>query len=328
MGYNKDNYKRIRAEYATKTFRAQAEADARREELYVQIPLLKELDSRLSQFGLRIMKSALANGDTVKDIENLRAENERILHARGELLKRHGYPVDYSEPKYECGKCRDTGYVGIKMCECMRRALIDAGMRSSGLSELMSKQSFDNFSLDYYRATPQEQSIMEKNYRNLRRYAQEFVLDAEHPVPKNLLFIGGTGLGKTHLSTAIARTVIEKGYDVYYNSAVGMISDFEYRRFGNAIASEGSDDTARYTDCDLLIIDDLGTEVTNQFTISCLYHVINTRLNLQKPIIINTNLLQTELRKNYTDRLVSRLFGEFTLVGFLGTDVRKQRLKT
>jgi len=327
MGYNKENYKRIRTEFETKTFRAQAEADARRTELYAQIPSLKEMDSRLSQFGLRIMKSALANGDTAKEIENLRAENERILRARATLLTSHGYPADYSEPKYECEKCKDTGYVDIKMCDCMRKALIDAGMRSSGLSELMNKQSFENFSLDYYRATPQEQALMETNYRNLRRYAQEFVLDAGHPIPKNLLFVGGTGLGKTHLSTAIARTVIEKGYDVYYTSAVSMISDFEYRRFGNAIASEGSDDTSRYVECDLLIIDDLGTEVINQFTLSCLYHVINTRLNLQKPMIINTNLLQNEMRKSYTDRIASRLLGEFIAIPFLGTDVRKQKLK-
>lgn len=327
MGYNKENYKRIRTEFETKTFRAQAEADARREELYAQIPTLKEMDSRLSQFGLRIMKSALSNGDTAKEIEALRTENERILRARAELLIRNGYPADYSEPKYECEKCRDTGFVDIKMCECMRRTLIDAGMRSSGLSELMNKQSFDNFSLEYYSATPKEHMIMTKNFNDLRKYAQDFELEAGRPIPKNLLFVGGTGLGKTHLSTSIARTVIEKGYDVFYNSAVGMISDFEYRRFGNAIASEGSDDTSRYVDCDLLIIDDLGTEVVNQFTLSCLYHVINTRLNLQKPMIINTNLLQADIRKTYTDRLASRLFGEFVPIPFYGTDVRKQKIK-
>jgi DNA replication protein DnaC len=141
------------------------------------------------------------------------------------------------------------------------------------------------------------------------------------------LLLGNTGLGKTHLSTAIARKVIERGYDVYYNSAVGMLSDFEYRRFGNGIAAEMTDDTARYVDCDLLIIDDLGTEVVNQFTLSCIYYVINTRLNLQKPMIINTNLSPAELRKVYTDRISSRLMGEFAVIPFYGTDIRKQKLQ-
>lgn len=328
MGFNKENYRRIRAEFETKTFRAQEEADARRAELYTQIPAVREMDTQLSQFGLRIMKCALENKDMAGQIEKLHAENERILRERGALLKRHGYPEDYSEPKYECEKCKDTGYVDIKMCDCMRHALIEAGMRSSGLSMLITKQSFDNFSLDYYKDSPKDRSMMESHYRNLRYYAETFALDAAHPIPRNLLLFGGTGLGKTHLSTAIARVVIEKGYDVYYNSAVGMISDFEYRRFGNAIASDGGDDTSKYTECDLLIIDDLGTEVVNQFTLSCLYHVINTRINLQKPMIINTNLLSADIRKIYTDRLSSRLLGEFLQVPFFGTDVRSQRLKT
>ena len=121
--------------------------------------------------------------------------------------------------------------------------------------------------------------------------------------------------------------VTERGYDVFYNSAVGMISDFESRRFGNGVAATTTDDTSAYTECDLLLIDDLGTEVVNQFTLSCLYHVINTRLNLQKPTIISTNLTPGELRKLYSDRISSRLTGEFQVIPFYGTDVRKQKLQ-
>ena len=328
MGYNKDNFKRIRAEFETKTFRAQAEADARREELYFAIPQLKDMDAQLSSVGLSIMKTALGSGDTQKGIAELRRENERIRALRSELLTRNGFPEDYTEPRYECDLCRDTGYVGIKMCSCMRRALVAAGMQSSGLSGLMNKQSFANFSLDYYQSTPQEARVMGENFRNLQSYANSFSMgESGAAVSPSLLFVGGTGLGKTHLSTAIARAVIERGYDVYYNSAVGMISDFEFRRFGNGVASESTDDTARYTDCDLLIVDDLGTEVVNQFTLSCLYHVINTRLNLGRPTIISTNLSSADLRKIYNDRISSRLMGEFRIVPFYGTDVIKQKFK-
>ena len=164
-----------------------------------------------------------------------------------------------------------------------------------------------------------------RNYQTVRRYAESFTLEEGKPMSGSLLFLGGTGLGKTHLSTAVARVVISRGYDVYYNSAVGMISDFECRRFGNGMAEGNGDDTVRYTECDLLIIDDLGTEVVNQFTLSCLYHVLNTRLNLQKPTLISTNLTSAELRKTYSDRITSRLIGEYLLIPFYGIDVRKQK---
>jgi len=325
MGYNKDTYKRIRAEYETKPFEARAEADARRAELYAAIPELREMDARLSSFGLRVMEAALKGGDTDAEVAALRAENERVCAERGALLRRHGFPADYSEPHYECEKCQDSGYVGIRMCECMRRRLTEAGMESSGLSGLLRRQSFENFSLDYYRQNPKEYEIMTRNYHTVRRWAENFSMTEGGAKATSLLFLGGTGLGKTHLSTAVARTVIARGYDVFYNSAVGMISDFEYRRFGNGLVQGDSDDTARYTECDLLIIDDLGTEVVNQFTLSCLYHVLNTRLNLSKPTLISTNLTSGELRKTYSDRITSRLLGEYLLIPFYGIDVRKQK---
>lgn len=327
MGYNKENFKRIRAEYETKTFRAQEEAEARRAELYAAVPAVRELDTRLSAFGLRIMEAALKGGDTEGGVAALREENARICAARAALLRENGYPADYTEPQYDCDACHDTGYVGIKMCACMRRKLTEAGMVSSGLCGLMQNQSFDNFSLDFYKHDERELRLMKHNLEAVRTYATEFAIEKGKPMPASLLFLGGTGLGKTHLSTAVARVVIERGYDVFYNSAVGMISDFEYRRFGNGVAQSEVDDTARYTECDLLIIDDLGTEVINQFTLSCLYHVLNTRLNLCKPTIISTNLSSDELRKVYSDRITSRLMGEYRLIPFFGVDVRKQKIQ-
>ena len=191
----------------------------------------------------------------------------------------------------------------------------------------MRSQSFENFSLDYYKQNPKDFEIMSRNYQNLVGYAKGFSMEKDRPMPSSLLLLGGTGLGKTHLSTSIARVVIERGYDVYYNSAVGMLSDFEHRRFGNGLVSGEADDTARYTECDLLIIDDLGTETVNQFTLSCIYHVLNTRLNLGKPTIVNTNLKTDEFCKFYGDRIASRLTGEFLLVPFFGADIRKQRIQ-
>ena len=326
MGYNKENFRRIREEYATKALRVQEEAELRRAELHTAIPAVRELDARLASLGLRAMENALHSPNPQEGILALRRENEAIRAERAELLRQNGYPANYSDPQYECEACKDSGYVGIKMCTCMRRKLTEAGMESSGLSSLMRTQSFANFSLDYYRQDLNHYRAMKETYERVLRYAQDFSIENGKPMPSSLLFLGGTGLGKTHLSTALARIVIERGYDVYYNSAVGMLSDFEYRRFGNSLAQSDVDDTARYTECDLLILDDLGTEVVNQFTLSCLYHVVNTRLNLGKPTVISTNLSLADLRKTYTDRLASRLMGEYHVLPFYGTDVRRQKL--
>ncbi len=323
MGYNQENFKRIRAEYETKALLAQRAADGRRAELEEKIPGLRELDAELSGFGLRIMKLAMEGGDTAGAIAKLREENRRILAMRKSLLESYGYPEDYCRPHYECEKCKDSGYIDLKMCSCMRRRLVEAGMEASGLGRLMQKQSFENFSLDYYKKNAEEHRRMELCLQAVKSYAEGFSMEGS--VPQSLLFLGGTGLGKTHLSTAIARVVIERGYDVFYNSAVGMISDFESRRFGNAAFGD-ADNTERYISCDLLILDDLGTEVVNQYTQSTLYHVLNSRLNLNRPTVISTNLGANELQKVYSDRIVSRLIGEFRVFPFYGTDIRKQKL--
>lgn len=327
MGYNQENFRRIRAEYETKAMKAEEAADERREELYRVIPGLRDLDRALSGFGLRLMKQAMEGGDTQAGIASLQAENERIQAARRDLLARYGYPADYCSPRYECPKCRDSGYVGIRMCICMRRKLTEAGMMSSGLGSLMKTQSFENFSLDYYKNDPAAFARMQDNLQKIRVYATNFGGPEWGKIAHNMLFFGGTGLGKTHLSTSIARVVIEHGHDVFYNSAVGMLADFETQRFGNSAVLGDADNTSRYTTCDLLILDDLGTELVNQFTLSVLYTVINTRMNLAKATIISTNLTAAELRKTYSDRITSRLFGEFNPIPFVGTDVRKLKIR-
>lgn len=326
MGYNQENFKRIRAEYETKAMRAEEAADARREALYLQIPGLRELDRTLSGFGLRLMKQAMEGGDTRAGVERLQAENLRIQEERHQLLAQYGYPADYCSPRYECEVCRDSGYVGIRMCTCMRKRLVEAGMMSSGLGTLMRSQSFENFSLDYYRNDPDAYARMSENLHNIRTYAEQFGGAEWAKIPHHLLFLGNTGLGKTHLSTAVAKRVIERGYDVFYNSAVGMLADFEMQRFGSSAAQGDASNTARYTSCDLLILDDLGTEVVNQFTLSVLYSVLNTRMNMDKATVVSTNLTPAELRKSYNDRITSRLFGEFKPIPFVGVDVRKQKL--
>jgi DNA replication protein DnaC len=322
MGYNRENYRRIRAEYENKYKKARESADRRRAEVSERIPGIHEIDTELGRVGLEIMSAIMSAGDTDLLVAKIRSKNEYLQKKREELLIKNGYPADYTDVKYECPLCSDSGYAGGHMCECMRRELILAGCESSGIGQLMKEQNFDNFSLDYYSKSIDTYSEMENVLTAVYRFANNF----SETNSGNLAFIGGTGLGKTHLSSAVARRVIERGFDVSYVSAQGMISDFENERFGNSSAAGGGGEINRYFDCDLLIIDDLGTEVTNQFTIACLYNVINTRLNLKKSTVISANLKQDELRQRYSDRITSRILGEYRILRFVGTDVRAQKI--
>ncbi len=321
MGYNQENYKRIREEYETKYLRAREEADARREEVYLEIPELRSADRELNGLGLEIM-GAVLSGKPEEALAALREKNTAILRARGEILKAHGFPADYTEIKYECPLCADSGFVDFKMCSCMKKKIIEAGYETSGMAELLSNQTFENFSLDYYKNDPTAYRRMQQILQLMKQYAESFTVGTSG----SLVLFGGTGLGKTHLSSAVARTVLDRGYDVFYTGAVNMLSDFEYQRFGNSMTGDVGQDTSRYFSCDLLIIDDLGTEVTNQFTTSVLYNIINTRLNRKLSTVISSNLSQADFKKRYWDRITSRVLGEYTVLPFVGTDVRSQKL--
>ncbi len=333
MSYNQQNYRRIRAEYEHKYRDARESAERRRSEVERTVPGVAELHRALSRVGLEILRVSLQyadNSDARKAaIQQLRDRNETLLLERGQLLLSAGYPADYTEIRYECSLCNDTGFSDDgKMCDCMRNRLRMAGYESSGLGQLLGEQRFDNFSLDYYKNDEKAYRTMHTVLRTLRDWAEHFTPGtATAKASDNLLLVGGTGLGKTHLSTAIAKTVLDRGYDLLYTGAVSMLAAFEAERFGNRMGSDEASDLSRYYEADLLIIDDLGTEVNNQFTVSTLYQVINTRLNLRRPTIISTNLMQEELRRRYWDRITSRLFGEYRILLFLGTDVRAQKIR-
>lgn len=321
MGYNNSVYKKIYEEYSQKYLIARERADERKRELHARIPEVTHIDRELSLVGLEIFSASLSGGDYKKKLAEVKEKNLALQQRRDEILVENGYPADYSDVKYECEKCGDTGFIDNKMCSCMREALVLAGIENSGFGALIGKQSFENFSLDYYSSNPRFYEIMKRNVELLASYADTF----DTRVSKSILMMGGTGLGKTHLSSAVARRVIEKGKDVFYTGAIDLFSEFETQRF-KTYSSEPNELIERYFECDLLIIDDLGTEMINQFSVSTLYNLVNDRLSRRKPTIISTNLSRDEIQKKYTDRLTSRLFGEYQLLFFAGTDVRAQKL--
>ena len=319
MGFNRENYARIKEEYDGKYLRAQEAALLRRGEIHANLPEVARIDLELSTLGIRIFEASIS-GDRAR-LDEINAESAALNQKRADILVEAGYPANYTEVKYECSECGDTGVVDYRMCRCMKDKLIRAGLESSGMSDLIERQTFDNFDLSYYTGDARERMVA------ILAMAKKYAADFEPEKAQNIIMLGNTGLGKTHLSSAMGGVIIGKGNDVYYSGAVEMLADFEGERFGGDRMGEGSKATEKYFSCDLLIIDDLGTELINQFSTSCLYNVINSRLIRKKATIINTNFSRDELRKKYQDRITSRIFGEYLVWPFMGTDIREKKLQ-
>ncbi len=321
MGYNIDNYRTVRDRLETRRSRALSAAEERRLRLHERSPEIASIDRALSLTGMKLFRATMEGGEGLGERLNaIKQEHTGLLSARAELLEKLSLPADHTEPDFTCKRCRDTGFLDAVMCDCMRRELIREGVISSGLGTLLDHQTFENFSLDYYRSSPEDLARMQHALKTAKDYASSF-----GGKPRNLLLMGGTGLGKTHLSTAMAGVIIERGFDVLYESALNVVADFEYDRYKSGYG-ESVSRGEKYLHCELLILDDLGTEPLTQFVVSCLYNLINTRLNHGRPTIINTNLTDRELRERYQDRITSRLLGEYEILLFTGKDIRMQKL--
>ena len=317
MAYLAEQIREARQRIADRRLSAVESAEERRREVEAKSPEIAQIDAALAKTARRIFEISAAGPDGVKEkVEKLRQENEELLSERRAILDTLGYPGDYTEIRYTCPICQDTGYDGTRMCACLKRELVAEGFRASGIGHLIEKQSFENFSLDYYRSSKDDFEKMKNNLAAAKEFAETVP-----PTYGNLLMMGGTGLGKTHLSTAIARRVIERGYEVRYESAQNVIAAYEHDRFRNG--RDGEDErSAIYLDAELLILDDLGAELNTNVSLAALYHLINTRISQEKSTVINTNLMQRELQEKYSDRITSRLLGEFRVLSFHGMNIR------
>ncbi len=313
---SKEILRRVKDDFANRRGAIYEECERKKLALYAEMPELRELDIELAKTATKIMSAITVGGNIEAKMAELKKENFAIRKKRGELLVSHGYPADYTDIKHSCEKCGDTGYVGIDMCSCMRSEIAAAMLEASGIGKLAQKQSFDNFRFDYY--SGRDLDNIRHAYGVLRSFAENF----DSSTSDSWLLLGDTGLGKTHLSTSIAVKVIERGYDVVYETMQTMMDDFSENQFRGGSA----DLVQKYHEADLLIIDDMGSELTNQFTVSVLYNLINQRANKSRSTVISTNLSQKELRERYADRITSRLFGMYKPLLFSGTDIRRQKL--
>ena len=311
--YAKDNYRTAKEIIEGRRLTAIATADARNDEVRARSAEIAEIDKELTGTGLLLFKTACAAGD----IEPIKVRNQELVARRRALLVTLGLPESYTDVQYTCKKCSDSGIDGSRVCTCLREVLVRMNIESSGMGKLIDKQSFDNFDLEWYRTSEEDYKRMVHNVKVAREYAESFGKEG-----KNLLLIGSTGTGKTHISTAIAREVISRGFDVLYESAQNIVSAFEDDRFRSGYGQHESA-SEKYLECDLLILDDLGTEFVNQFTVSCLYNLINTRQNKGLSTIISTNLSAEELAGKYEGRIYSRIVGcDYKVLFFKGRDHR------
>jgi DNA replication protein DnaC len=291
--------------------------------LYAREPRLREISVELRGTMSHIITSALQKGtDPRPAIAALRDRNLSLQRERAELLQKMGAEPDALDEKPNCKKCGDTGYRGGVLCSCLREYYAQEQKKELSALLDLGSQSFDTFSLDWYsdRVSPEAgvapRDNMEMNYEVCANYAHSFGKNTE-----NLLMTGAPGLGKTFLSAAIAREVSDGGFSVVYDTAAHVFSRFEARKFGRDEQAE--EDCSRILRCDLLILDDLGTEMTTAFVVSALYEILNTRLITSRATILNTNLMPETLGSRYSPQIASRIEGEYRILPFFGEDIRR-----
>ena len=323
MAYTNTVLNRARARLSAENERKRAEYEDHLARAYALRPRLREIDRALRGTGARAALLMLRHeGDPAAELAGLRAENEALQNERQWILDEAELPDGFLDDSPVCALCGGTGYVGSRMCECLAELCRQEQKRELAPLLPTGKERFEGFSLEVYpdRFYPDlgtsARVLMQKNLSFCRKYAQEF-----RPGARSLLFSGATGLGKTFLSACIARQAAENGCSVVYAPAGKLFADFEAVKFERAEPESLRD----YRDCELLILDDLGTEMSTEFVKAALYEVVNSRLLERKTTLISTNLNERDLEARYGGQIASRLLGSYRVVYFLGDDIRRKK---
>ena len=320
MAYSAEVIRRARARLAQAKEDRESENRQHLAQAYAQVPRIKEIDLLLRRTMAQADQAAFLQGSDGRELmEKVRQQNLGLQQERARLAAEN-FEEGFLDDSPICSVCGGSGYVGTTMCECLRELCRQEQKKEVSILS-GSKETFNQFRLDYYpdRVDPKygasPRTIMERNFQNCRRYALTFT-----PHAGNLLFVGGTGLGKTFLSACIARAVADRGYSVVYESAAHLFGKLEQAKFSPS--EENRREAARFTECDLLIVDDLGTEMPGQFVTAALYTLLNDRILGNLPMVISTNLNVEEISRRYSPQIASRLHGSFQRLTFVGEDIR------
>ena len=319
MGYSQEVIRKAKAKLASAKADKESQYRERLQQAYAQLPRLKELDLLLRRSMVQAAQAVFTTGgDPVAAMEKVKQENLALQKERQALIDAR-LPKGFLEETPVCPHCGGSGYLGSTMCRCLSQLCLQEQLSElSGLTQ--GYERFDTFRLDYYPERPDPaygvspRVVMEKNLAKCQRFAQQF------PNSGNLLFVGSTGLGKTFLSGCIANEVARKGVSIAYESAPRLFAKLEKNRF--APTEESRAEAEKFQNCDLLIIDDLGTEMPGSFVTAALSSLVNDRLLDGKNTVISTNLLISEIAKRYNPQIASRLEGNFDVLTFLGEDIR------
>ncbi len=317
--------RKIMNQYDEDRTHARAAREERVHKVHTEFPEVLKIEEEINRLGMDNFGRILKNPEKAAEFNAEFEEKLSVLkEKKRKFLEEKGIPEDYDEVKYKCEKCLDTGYEDTKKCSCFIQKMIELRYNMSDMKEIL--HDFSEFSFDYYSDTFNEALGMTEleNIKEIYKKAQAF---CENEDAKNILYYGGCGLGKTFLSSCIAKKMMDNGKSVIYTSAASLFSDYEDYKFGKKDASEFAAKMEMIKSADLLIIDDLGTEVVSQYSVQLLNEIINERCALSKKIIISTNLNMKGIVSKYTERIASRIYESFEIFRFEGKDIRVEMLR-
>lgn len=303
----------------------------REEEVFAKVPRIKEISTNKAMSYLEAARARLLKGDASSEfVDSIKKDNRKQTEEKRELLKAYGYPENYLDPIYECSKCLDTGYVDNEKCSCFLNKIVDSLYLQSNLGNILSKENFDTFSLEYYSSdVPEGKSYSPyDNMKNVLARSKQFVkdFDTNQDEKDNILLYGETGLGKTFISNCIAKALLDTKHTVLYVSANELFETI----ISGYIMSHKTELEELYNfifRSELLIIDDLGTELTNSFVQTQLFEIINQRKISGLSTLVSTNLTMKQLRDRYTERVMSRIIDNYTVFNIYGDNIRYQKRK-
>ena len=323
MPLNNSQYDEIFRSYDAKQLKAQHQLEERTKAAYERSPELKALDASIAEISVASARRLL-DGDS-SALTELKAELKNLRARKEVLMKELSLPKNYFEPVYECPDCKDTGYIGRKPCHCFKQQAIDLIYTQSNIKDILTKENFSTLSLDYYsdsNVNPATGLTSLATAKAAVARCHEFVDQFDNTFA-NLYFFGDTGIGKTFLSNCIAKELLDSGHSVIYFTAFQLfdiLSKGVFEKDADAIATHQN-----IFDCDLLIIDDLGTELSNSFTTSQLFLCLNERILRQKSTIISTNLNMNQVADIYSERVLSRIMTYYTIIKLFGEDIRSKK---
>nr|WP_312984839.1 ATP-binding protein [Clostridioides sp.] len=329
---NENKVKRILKKYEERRDENELLLEKRKKQVYNRFPQIKGIDDEISLIGLKLAKSVLTNPNDRESIVHKSREEIEALRARKcKVLADNNIPDNYLEMKYHCNMCKDKAFLpNGEKCNCFKQEIINEAYKMSNIENVLNKENFSNFNLEIFSTEKSKERGVSprENIFEILTYCEDYVHNFNPIQSNNILFYGSTGLGKTYMCNCIAKDLLDKGYLVIYQTSfriLEILEDYKFRRDSEGKISE--ENYKNLFDCDLLIIDDLGTELTNTFTSSELFNIVNTRLTAGKSIIISTNLTPSQIGETYTQRTLSRILDQFKIFDFFGSDLRWERFK-